>query len=122
MPEETVHLVKMLSVNHTLTTLDLSNCGVLDEGCIDLFRVGMMNHPSMKHLYLNTNGITVKSATVMAKYFEKADNLDSVYMSFNPLGDEGVRIIANSLRRNTHLVCLDSQVVQSETSESNRSS
>jgi len=106
MPEGTLHLAKMLRLNQTLTTLDLSNCGVLDEGCIDLFRVGLMDHPAMKHLYLNTNGITVKGATVIAEYFEKGGNLESLYMSCNPLGDEGVRILAKSLKGNTHLVRL----------------
>jgi hypothetical protein len=106
MPDGTGHLAKMLSVKKTLTTLDLSNCGVLDEGCIDLFRVGMMDNRAMKHLYLNTNGITAKSAAIIAEYFENGGNLESLYMSCNPLGDMGVKTIANSLKGNTHLVRL----------------
>jgi hypothetical protein len=106
MPEGTVHLARMLEVNKTLTTLDLSNCGVLDEGCINLFRIGLMNNSTMKHLYLNTNEITVEGATVIAEYFEKGGSLESLYMSCNPLGDEGVKIIANSLKGKTDLVRL----------------
>ena len=106
LPAGTMHLAKMLSVNRTFTTLDLSNCGLLDEGCVSLFRVGMMHNRSMKHLYLNTNGITSVGGRVIAEYFEQSGNLESLYMSCNPLGDEGVKLIAESLRGKTQLVRL----------------
>jgi hypothetical protein len=106
LPAGTAHIAKTLSVNRTLTTLDLSNCGLLDEGCIDLFTVGMKDNRTLKHLYLNTNGISSHGASVVAEYFNNGGPLESLYMSCNPLGDDGVEVLANSLKDNTHLVRL----------------
>ena len=106
LPAGTMHLAKVLSANRTLMTLDFSNCGLLDEGCISLFRDGMTHNQTMKHLYLNTNGITAVGARVIAKYFENGGSLESLYMSCNPLGDEGARLIADSLKGKTSLVRL----------------
>ena len=106
LPAGMQHIAKSLSVNRTLTTLDLSNCGLLDEGCITLFRTGMMHNRTMKHLYLNTNGITGVGTSVIAEYFEKGGNMESLYLSCNPLGDEPVKLLAQSLKGNRHLVRL----------------
>ena len=98
LPEGTLHLAKMLAVNRTIITLDLSNCGLLDEGCICLFKAGMKHNRTMKHLYLNTNGITPKGANAIADFFHAGGTLESLYISCNPLGDEGVEIIAKALK------------------------
>jgi len=106
LPEGTGYLARMLAVNSTLTTLDISNCGVLDAGCIALFREGMMHNHTMKHLYLNTNGISKVGCHVIAEYFEAGGTLESLYMSCNPIGDEGTEILAKSLKANTTIVRL----------------
>jgi Ran GTPase-activating protein (RanGAP) involved in mRNA processing and transport len=98
LPEGALSLGRMLAVNSTLTTLDLSNCGILDEGCRVLFEDGMMRNHTMKHLYLNTNGITVAGCVVIARYFDAGGELESLYMSCNPIGDEGTEILAKALK------------------------
>ena len=106
LPEGTGYLTRMLAVSATLTTLDVSNCGILDAGCIALFKEGMMYNHAMKHLYLNTNGITEAGCHVIAEYFEAGGTLESLYKSCNPIGDEGTEIVAKSLKRNTAIVRL----------------
>ena len=106
LPAGIQHIAKSLSLNRALITLDLSNCGLLDEGCVTLFRMGLMHNRTMKHLYLNTNGITGVGTSVIAEYFEMGGNLESLYLSCNPLGDGPVKLLAESLKGNPHIVRL----------------
>ncbi|CAF1243520.1 unnamed protein product [Adineta steineri] len=98
-----VHIGRMLTTNHYLQTLDLLNTGLLDEGCEILFNSLKSNH-TLKHLYIDTNGLTVKSGRNMRLYFEQHDNqLESLYLSCNALGDAGTCEIAAGLKHDKHL-------------------
>jgi Ran GTPase-activating protein (RanGAP) involved in mRNA processing and transport len=98
-----VHIARMLTANHYLQTLDLLNTGLLDEGCEILFN-SLKSNSSLKHLYLDTNGLTVKSGRIIRLHFEQNDNhLESLYMSCNALGDAGTFEIAAGLKYDQRL-------------------
>jgi Ran GTPase-activating protein (RanGAP) involved in mRNA processing and transport len=92
-----VHIARMLTTNTYLQTLDLLNTGLLDEGCEILLNALKFNH-SLKHLYIDTNGLTVKSGQIIRLHFEQHDNhLETLSLSCNSLGDAGTREIAAGL-------------------------
>jgi Ran GTPase-activating protein (RanGAP) involved in mRNA processing and transport len=98
-----VHIARMLTTNHYLQTLDLLNTGLLDEGCEILFSAFKSNH-SLKHLYIDTNGLTVKSGRIIRLHFEQNDNhLETLSMSCNALGDAGTCEIAAGLKYDQRL-------------------
>ncbi|CAF3682167.1 unnamed protein product [Rotaria sp. Silwood1] len=98
-----VHIAQMLRTNHYLQTLDLLNTGLLDEGCKILFDAFKVNR-TLKHLYLDTNGLTVKSGRIIRLHFEENDNqLESLYLSCNAFGDGGTSEIAVGLKHDQHL-------------------
>ncbi|CAF3762377.1 unnamed protein product [Rotaria sordida] len=98
-----VHIAQMLRTNHYLQTLDLLNTGLLDEGCKILFDALKVNR-TLKHLYLDTNGLTVKSGRIIRLHFEENDNqLESLYLSCNAFGDGGTCEIAAGLKHDQHL-------------------
>lgn len=93
-----VHIARMLTTNHYLETLDLLNIGLLDDGCRILFDALKVNR-HLKHLYIDTNGLTVKSGRVIRSHFEENDSqLESLYLSCNALGDAGTCEIAAGLK------------------------
>ena len=93
-----VHIAQMLTTNQYLQTLDLLNTGLLDEGCEILFNALKSNH-TLKHLYMDTNGLTVKSGPILRRHFEQNGNhLESMYLSCNALADEGTCEIAAGLK------------------------
>jgi len=98
-----VHIARMLTTNQYLQTLDLLNTGLLDEGCEILFNALTSNH-TLKHLYVDTNGLTVKSGRTIRSHLEKNDNhLESLYLSCNAFGDAGTCEIAAGLKHDKHL-------------------
>ncbi|CAF3913298.1 unnamed protein product [Adineta steineri] len=103
LPSGVIHIAQMLTTNHYLQTLDLLNTGLLDEGCEILFNSLKLNQ-TLKHLYLDTNGLTVKSGRIIRLYFEQNENhLESLYLSCNALGDAGTCEIAAGLKHDKHL-------------------
>ena len=98
-----VPLAKMLTTNTHLQTLDLLNTGLLDEGCRTIF-LGLQSNRTLKHLYLDTNGLTARSGETIRKHFETNGNfLESLYLSCNAFGDAGAREIAAALRHDQRL-------------------
>ncbi|CAF3904672.1 unnamed protein product [Rotaria sp. Silwood1] len=98
-----VHIARMLTTNTYLQTLDLLNTGLLDEGCEILFNALKVNH-SLKHLYIDANGLTVKSGRTIRLHFEQRHNhLETLYMSCNALGDVGICEIAAGLKHDQRL-------------------
>jgi Ran GTPase-activating protein (RanGAP) involved in mRNA processing and transport len=98
-----VHIARMLTTNQYLQTLDLLNTGLLDEGCEILFNALKSNH-SLRNLYIDTNGLTVKSGRIIRLHFEQNGNhLETLNMSCNALGDAGTCEIAAGLKNDKHL-------------------
>lgn len=93
-----VHIAQMLTTNQYLQTLDLLNTGLLDEGCEILFNA-LKSNRTLKHLYIDTNGLTAKSGQILRRHFEQNGNhLESLYMSCNALTDAGTCDIAAGLK------------------------
>jgi len=124
LPAGAVHLASMLHTNCTLATLDLANCGLLDEGVEVLFG-GLRGNGALRHLFLNVNGLTVKSARTIGDHLEGGSVLEALGVDCNPLGelrllccgdtvltgcgvegDVGIAEIARGLAHDTRLVRL----------------
>lgn len=102
-----IHLGNMLTANTVLKTLDLNNTALLDRGVKHLFK-GLQENNTLRHLYLDANGITVNGAVYIANYFDhvtdkKKYGLSSLWIEMNQLGNAGITMIANSLKNNTKL-------------------
>lgn len=102
------YIGEMLEVNQKIKILDLHNTGLLDEGCKYIFE-SLKKNTSVKHLYLDANGITVVGAKYIADYFDYIVNnncgkrLTSLWIDMNRFDDEGMTLIANSLKNYPHL-------------------
>lgn len=98
-------LAALLRANRTLEVLDVVNCGLLDEGLAVLLGGlrGDGANKTLKHLYLGTNGVSARSAPLLADYIATDCALESLYLSCNRLGDEGVEVIARALAANRSL-------------------
>jgi len=93
-----VPIARMLTTNQYLQTLDLLNTGLLDQGCEILFSA-LKSNRTLRHLYMDTNGLTVKSGRNIRSYFEQNQNrLESLYLSCNAFGDAGACEIAAGLK------------------------
>lgn len=102
LPEGAVPIASMLRVNTTLRVLDLTNTGIFDEGCESVMK-GLLDNPysALQYLCLATNGITPQGAASIANYLRATTDRSLVGLSLgcNRLGDEGVRILLEGLRR-----------------------
>jgi uncharacterized protein (DUF924 family)/Ran GTPase-activating protein (RanGAP) involved in mRNA processing and transport len=98
-------LAELLRTNRTIEVLDLVNCGLLDDGLAIL--LGALRGPganrTLKHLYVGTNGVTERSAPVIAELLADDCRLESLYLSCNRLGDAGVAELARGLSANRTL-------------------
>lgn len=57
-------LAKLLRTNRMIHTLDLDNTGLLDEGAIVVLKSLAENGGTLRHLYLNGNGLGQPTAEV----------------------------------------------------------
>lgn len=95
-------LASLLRRNETLRVLDLVNCGLLDGGLAVL--LGGLTGPganrSLRHLYVGTNGLTERSAPLLADYVANGCALETLHLSCNRLGDAGVEALAGAMKAN----------------------
>ncbi|KAM0561751.1 hypothetical protein ACHAPJ_002920 [Fusarium lateritium] len=96
-----------------LRTLDLDQTQLGDRGVADLFnRLAGHEMPegvkvSLKHIYLNGNGISTEAAKAIGKFLMSPHcGLTSIYMSSNPLGDDGAEALAQALPKAPYLARL----------------
>ena len=92
----------LLRSNTKLEVLDLVNCGLLDAGLETVLGalMGPGANKTLRHLYLGTNGITERSAPLIARFLAEDCALESLFLSCNRLGDEGVEEVARGLAAN----------------------
>ena len=97
-----VPIAELLRRNTTLEVLDLVNCGLLDDGLETVLGalMGPGANKTLRHLYLGTNGITQRSAPLIARFLAEDCVLESFYLSCNRLGDDGVEAVARGLAAN----------------------
>ncbi|PRP89727.1 leucine-rich repeat, ribonuclease inhibitor subtype [Planoprotostelium fungivorum] len=101
-PDAAPFLSHLLYHNTCLTTLDLANCGMLDEGMDKLYE-GLHRNRTLRHLYLNTNGLSVSSADKLSRVLENGSHIESLYLSINPLGDEGIISLSKGIAVSPHI-------------------
>jgi uncharacterized protein (DUF924 family)/Ran GTPase-activating protein (RanGAP) involved in mRNA processing and transport len=99
------HIASMLKINKTIAVLDLVNCGILDEGLSILLNafMGENKNTSLKVLWLDTNGITYKSASLIAQFIATDCVLEDFSLSCNRLCDIGIKEIAPAISTNSVL-------------------
>lgn len=120
-----VYMKELLKNNKTIEILDLHNCGIgfkngayyakedeyeqfkTSDGIKDLFE-GLCHNTTLKHLYLDANGLTVDSCRFIADYFEYKKQtgergINSLWIDMNVIGDEGIQILTKSLNGYTFL-------------------
>ncbi|KAL5417554.1 hypothetical protein PMIN03_001512 [Paraphaeosphaeria minitans] len=125
MPKSADDIFRLITETINLRTLDLDQTQLSDAGVAMLFEKlaeytprsdtpGGLTPDSLplKHLYMNAIGIGIKGATAIANWLaRKYCQLDALYISNNPLGDDGVIALAQGLKKNKTLSRLSLQSV-----------
>jgi Ran GTPase-activating protein (RanGAP) involved in mRNA processing and transport len=94
--------------NTTLETLELSGNRISDKGIYHLTQVLAMNNSTLTKLYCGSNSITDKGAQYIAQLLRKNRTLTRLDLSFNEIGDRGVRRLSAALgESNTTLIQLN---------------
>jgi Ran GTPase-activating protein (RanGAP) involved in mRNA processing and transport len=96
--EGVVALANMLAVNTTIQVLDLDNCGLLDDGLEILVSQGLDHNTTLKHLYLNSNGLTTRSGRALGDYFRRKTarneaGILSLWVGVNRMDDAGTQAL-----------------------------
>ncbi len=102
MSEGAKYLGEMLKKNKTLEILDLNNTGIFDEGVKYIMR-GLRYNNTLQVLYMDANAITPVGTKYICDYFEYLvkkgrKGITSLWLDMNRLDDEGIIMLANSLR------------------------
>ena len=101
------HIGKMLLHNKSITTIDLSNNHIKDDGVKMLLKHLIIN-TTLKHLDLHDNGITSIGAGHLSKLFTcNPCTVNNIILNDNLLEDEGVDLILQSITAPMELVGLD---------------
>lgn len=95
---------RLITQTANLRTLDLDQTELGDKGVTDLFNmlaeyIGPEGSKlPLRNLYLNGNGISFSGAAAIGKFLASSHcDLVSLYISTNPLGDDGVKALAQEL-------------------------
>ncbi|OLN96104.1 Protein NLRC3 [Colletotrichum chlorophyti] len=119
-PTAVADVYRLITETKNLRTLDLDQTELGDAGIAELFRrlacfspvSAGRNKLPLRHLYLNGNGISLNAAVAIAAFLASpACDITSLYLSCNPLGDAGVRVIADGARKAPQLSRLSLQSV-----------
>ncbi|KAM5351835.1 hypothetical protein ACJ41O_004558 [Fusarium nematophilum] len=112
-PDASEDVYRLITGVKNLRTLDLDQTQLGNRGVADLFdRLAAHEMPEgaslpLKHIYLNGNGISADAAQAVGKFLMSPHcGLTSIYMSTNPLGDEGVEALATALPKTPYLARL----------------
>lgn len=118
--EGMAHIKRLLENNNTIKILDLHNVGLglrqsayiekynnfdkyLTDSGIDMLCEGLKINETLRHLYIDANGLGLMATQIIANYFKfKIDHglrgISSLWISMNKLGDDGVNILCDTLR------------------------
>ncbi|CAM9200069.1 unnamed protein product, partial [Ectocarpus fasciculatus] len=117
LPDGASKIANMLRFNSHLIVLDLVNTGIRDSGAIAIFEAlgapaspdrthgihlsGRIN-ASLKHLYLDGNGLSIEAAKVICQYLSTGVNkLTTLSLGCNRLGDEGAKYVCAGMCQDT---------------------
>ena len=100
------HIGKMLLYNKSITSVDLSDNNIKDDG-VKMLVEHLMSNATLKQLDLGYNDITSIGAGYLSKLFTcNACTVNDITLDDNPLGDEGVDLILQSVTAPMELVRL----------------
>ncbi|RFU77771.1 hypothetical protein TARUN_4483 [Trichoderma arundinaceum] len=109
---------RLITETKNLQTLDLDQTELGDRGVTDLFtRLAAYSAPDggklpLRQIYLNGLGISTEGAAAIGKFLASSHSgVTSIYMSCNPLGDEGAQVLASALPKAPYLARLFLQSV-----------
>jgi Ran GTPase-activating protein (RanGAP) involved in mRNA processing and transport len=94
-------LAETLKINTTLTTLDLSHTGIWGEILAEAMKI----NTTLRTLYVNHNKIDSPGMTEIAEAL-KYSKLTTIDISYNNVGHNTAKAIAESLKTNTTLTTL----------------
>lgn len=115
-PDAVDDIFKLVTQTPNLRTLDLDQTSLGDKGVAKLFSL-LADHCNkhaiaLRHIYLNANGVGVSAATAISRFLSASHSqLQSLYLSNNPLGCTGVSALSNGLAQNESLQRLTLQSV-----------
>ncbi|KAH8706502.1 hypothetical protein BGZ61DRAFT_531683 [Ilyonectria robusta] len=111
-------IFRLITGAKNLRTLDLDQTELSNRGVADLFtRLVAHEMPegsklSLQHIYMNGNGISTEAARAIGAFLASPHcGLTSIYLSSNPLGDEGVEALAATVPKAPYLTRLFLQSV-----------
>ena len=100
------HIGKMLLYNKSITSVDLSINNIKDDG-VKMLVEHLMSNATLKQLHLMGNDITSIGAGYLSKLFTcNVCTVNDIILDNNPLGDEGVDLILQSVTAPMELVGL----------------
>jgi Ran GTPase-activating protein (RanGAP) involved in mRNA processing and transport len=94
----TIDIVEVLKINTTLTILNLSYTGI----CGEMLAEAMKINTTLRTLYVNNNMIDSPGMTAIAEAL-KYSKLTTIDISYNNVGHNTAKAIAESLKTNTPL-------------------
>ncbi len=98
--EVLVELLQGISMNNSLISLSLQNCGIGSSLAKDLDHM-LANHSSLETLDLSSNNIRGETISLLAKSgLEKNISLKKLLLSQNPIGDKGAESLVELLVSN----------------------
>ncbi|KAL8920498.1 MAG: hypothetical protein Q9208_006248 [Pyrenodesmia sp. 3 TL-2023] len=109
-PSSVPTLFRLITEAPYLRTLDLDQTELSDAGVAELFDsladIDSVYLP-LRHLYLNATGISLKACQSIARYLATGNcQLQSLYISNNPMGDQAAMALAKGLQYNKSLLRL----------------
>jgi hypothetical protein len=105
-PQAIQSISTLITTIPTLITLDLDQTELEDKGVAKLFDslVAYKGLISLETIYLNSNGIGLAACEAISRFLAKEDcALQNLYMSGNPIGDDGALYLAKGLETNNSL-------------------
>ncbi|KAF9207745.1 hypothetical protein BGZ49_010646 [Haplosporangium sp. Z 27] len=103
-PNSSSLLAELVLQTKHLRTLDLETTELGNEGTQRFIDTICGHTTSLRHLYLNANGIGQSACASLAKYLADAHcALESLFMSTNPIGDAGMYLLAPGIAKNKSL-------------------
>lgn len=104
-PESVQALIEVANYLPSLLTLDLDQTEIGDDGVSELFNGLILQPPiSLRTIYLNCDGVSIGASESIGRYLSQPNcALENVYMSGNPIGDDGALSLARGLTANRSL-------------------
>lgn len=97
--EMKIELACSMKKNTSLKHLSFHRCGLLDIGMRSFFQIGLSNNVTLTHLVFDGCGIGDVRMRLMAENWSSTSALESLTLSNNELGPNGVRFLLDAIRR-----------------------